>query len=216
MESMVRHSNNASELWKSLPWKQFRRNLFRLQKRVFKAVQGGDQRKARSLQKLILKSQAARLLAIRQVTQLNAGKKTAGIDGKKSLTFEERFALADLLAENDSDRQHQGLREMPIPKQDGTTRMLKVPTMADRAWQCLAKYALEPAHEATFHARSYGFRTGRSAHNAQKYLFNNLRSTCNGINKRGFEAEGRAAMSYSTASQSQQGPGGRSDDRSRG
>ena len=186
---MVRHSNNASELWKSLPWKQFRRNLFRLQKRVFKAVQGGDQRKARSLQKLILKSQAARLLAIRQVTQLNAGKKTAGIDGKKSLTFEERFALADLLAKNDSDWQHQSLREIPIPKQDGTTRMLKVPTIADRAWQCLAKYALEPAHEATFHARSYGFRTGRSAHNAQKYLFDNLRSTCNGINKRVIELD---------------------------
>ena len=53
---------------------------------------------------------------------------------------------------------------------DGTIRMLKVPTIADRAWQCLAKYALEPAHEATFHARSYGFRTGRSAHDAQKIL----------------------------------------------
>jgi group II intron reverse transcriptase/maturase len=189
MERMVRHSNNASELWKSLPWKQFRRNLFRLQKRVFKAVQEGDQRQARSLQKLILKSQAARLLAIRQVTQLNAGKKTAGIDGRKSLTFEERFALADLLAKNDSDWQHQGLRAMPIPKKDGTTRRLKVPTMADRAWQCLAKYALEPAHEATFHARSYGFRPGRSAHNAQKYLFDNLRSTCNGINKRVIELD---------------------------
>ena len=189
MESMVRHSNHASELWKSLPWKQFRRDLFRLQKRVFKAVQGGDQRQARSLQKLILKSQAARLLAIRQVTQLNAGKKTAGVDGKKSLSFEERFALAALLAKNDSDWQHQGLREILIPKRDGTTRRLKVPTMADRAWQCLAKYALEPAHEATFHARSYGFRPGRSAHNAQKYLFDNLRSTCNGINKRVIELD---------------------------
>ena len=64
-----------------------------------------------------------------------------------------------------------------------------MPTMADRAWQCLAKYALEPAHEATFHARSYGFRPGRSAHNAQKYLFDNLRSTCNGINKRVIELD---------------------------
>jgi hypothetical protein len=76
---MVRHSINASELWKKLPWKKFRVNLFRLQKRVYKAVSVGDKRKARSIQKLILKSQAARLLAIRQVTQLNAGKKTAGI-----------------------------------------------------------------------------------------------------------------------------------------
>ena len=67
--------------------------------------------------------------------------------------------------------------------------MLKVPTIADRAWQCLAKYALEPAHEATFHARSYGFRTGRSAHDAQKGLFNNLRSQSNGIDKRVIELD---------------------------
>ena len=186
---MVRHSSNASELWKDLPWKKFRRNLFRLQIRVFKAVQSGDKRKARSLQKLILKSKAARLLAIRQVTQLNAGKKTAGIDGKKSLTIEERFTLANQLAKHQTNWKHQGLREIPIPKKDGTTRMLKVPTMADRAWQCLAKYALEPAHEATFHKYSFGFRPGRSAHDAQRILFQNLKSNVNGINKRVLELD---------------------------
>ena len=81
------------EFWKTLPWKKFRRNLFRLQKRVYKAVLVGDYRKAKSLQKLILKSKAARLLAIRQVTPIHAGKKTAGIDGKASLNYEERFLL---------------------------------------------------------------------------------------------------------------------------
>jgi RNA-directed DNA polymerase len=180
---MIRHSRHTSESWKALPWKKFRRNLFRLQKRVYKAVHVGDKRKARFLQKLILKSTSARFLAIRQVSQLNAGKKTAGIDGKKSLSFEERFNLEELLRINSGNWKHQGLREIPIPKKDGTTRMLKIPTIADRAWQCLAKYALEPAHEATFHARSYGFRTGRSAHDAQKYIFNNLNSRCNGIEK---------------------------------
>ena len=189
MQSMVGHSLTTSESWKKLPWKQFQKTLFRLQKRVYKAVQVGDKRKARSLQKLILKSQAAKLLAIRQVTQLNAGKKTAGIDGKKSLSFEERFALAKELSQHHTNWKHKGLREIPIPKKDGTTRMLKVPTIADRAWQCLAKYALEPAHEATFHAKSYGFRTGRSAHDAQKLLFNNLRSACNGIDKRVIELD---------------------------
>ena len=174
---------------KNLPWKKFRCNLFRLQKRVFKAIQAGDKRKARSLQKLILKSQAARLLAIRQVTQLNAGKRTAGIDGKKSLNFEERFTLANKIASHSTDWKHQGLREIPIPKKDGTSRILKVPTIADRAWQCLAKYALEPAHEATFHARSYGFRPGRSAHDAQKYLFENLNGRVNGIDKRVIELD---------------------------
>ncbi len=186
---MIRHSNNASESWKTLPWKQFRRNLFRLQKRVYKAVQAGDKRKAMSLQKLILKSKAARLLAIRQVTQLNAGKKTAGIDGKKLLTHEERFELEELLKASSNDWKHQKLRSIPIPKKDGSTRMLKIPTMADRAWQCLAKYALESAHEATFHAKSFGFRPGRSAHDAQKVLFNNLNSHAHGIDKRVIELD---------------------------
>ena len=186
---MIGHRDNSSESWKTLPWKKFRRSLFRLQKRVYKAVQVGDKRKAKSLQKLILKSTAARLLAIRQVTQLNAGKKTAGIDGKKSLTFKERFELNELLKASVSNWKHQELREIPIPKKDGTMRMLKIPTIADRAYQCLVKYALEPAHEATFHARSYGFRTGRSAHDAQRQLFNNLNSKANGIDKRVIELD---------------------------
>ncbi|MFK0730058.1 MAG: group II intron reverse transcriptase/maturase [Gloeotrichia echinulata GP01] len=186
---MIRHGYKTSESWKALPWKKFRRNLFRLQKRVYKAVQVGDKRKARLLQKLILKSTSARFLAIRQVSQLNAGKKTAGIDGKKSLTFEGRFNLEELLRVNSGNWKHLGLREIPIPKKDGTIRMLKIPTIADRAWQCLAKYALEPAHEATFHARSYGFRTGRSSHDAQRYIFSNLNSSSNGIEKRVIELD---------------------------
>jgi RNA-directed DNA polymerase len=56
--------------------------------------------------------------------------------------------------------------------------------MADKAWQCLIKYALEPAHEATFHARSCGFRPGRSTHDAQKMMFLHLSSRKNGINNR--------------------------------
>jgi RNA-directed DNA polymerase len=186
---MIRHSFTTSESWKSLPWKKFRRNLFRLQCRVFNAVANGDRRKARSLQKLILKSSAARLLAIRQVTQLNAGKKTAGVDGKASLNFEERSTLDETLKAKATKWKHNRLRDIPIPKKDGTTRILKVPTIADRAWQCLAKFALEPAHEATFHARSYGFRAGRSAHDAQRFLFTNLSSRCHGIDKRVIELD---------------------------
>jgi retron-type reverse transcriptase len=186
---MVRHSNNASELWQNLPWKKFRHDLFRLQKRVWKAVSVGDKRKAKYLQKLILKSKAARYLAIRQVTQLNAGKKTAGVDGKASLTFEERMDLSNLLKENVNTWMHNKLREIPIPKKDGTMRMLKVPTIADRAWQCLAKYALEPCTRSDFPCKSYGFRTGRSAHDAQRILYTNLHSRHYGKDKRVIELD---------------------------
>ena len=187
---MIRHANKiSSESWELLPWKKFQINLFRLQKRVYKAIQAGNKRKARSLQKLILRSQAARFLAIRQVTQLNNGKKTAGIDGKLALNFKERFELEEELWLKANNWKHQGLREIPIPKKDGTKRILKIPTISDRAWQCLAKYALEPAHEATFHTRSYGFRAGRSTHDAQRLLYNNLRSYCKGIEKRIIELD---------------------------
>ncbi len=186
---MIRHMGNHSESWKDLPWKKFRKSLFRLQKRIYKAIQVGDKRKAKSLMRLLLKSTAARLLAVRQVTQLNNGKRTAGVDGKASLSHEERFELSLALKRPISTWEHKRLREIPIPKKDGKTRILKVPTIADRAWQCLVKYALEPAHEATFHANSYGFRTGRSAHDAQKLLFDNLRSMSHGIEKRVIELD---------------------------
>jgi group II intron reverse transcriptase/maturase len=178
-----------NEIWKNINWKQARMIVFRLQCRIWKAMRVGDKRKVLNLQKLLLKSRSARLLAIRQVTQLNAGKKTAGIDGKAKLTFKERLELEETLRRHYQNWKHQGVKEVPIPKKDGTTRTLKVPTIADRAWQCLIKYAIEPAHEATFHARSYGFRPGRSAHDAQKTLFNNLSSKAKGIDKRILELD---------------------------
>jgi retron-type reverse transcriptase len=114
---MVSHiGKNYSELWRLLPWKKFRRELFRLQKRVYQAVCVGDMRKARSLQKLILKSRAARYLAIRKITQLNQGKKTAGVDGKAKFSFLERFEVEPILQKYVSNWKHNGLREIPIPK----------------------------------------------------------------------------------------------------
>ena len=183
------HSTSYSDNWEFADWKGFQKVLFRLQRRIFQAIREGDKAQAKSLQKLVLSSRSARMLAIRQVTQLNTGKKTAGVDGKKSLTFKERFDLEETLRINYKTWKHQGLREIPIPKKDGTKRILKVPTISDRAWQCLLKYALEPAHEATFHARSYGFRPGRSTHDAQKILQLNLRSDRNGKNKRVLEID---------------------------
>ena len=104
---MIRHSKNTSESRRKLPWKKFRKNHFRLQKRIFKAIRTGDIARARSLQKLVLKSTSASLLAIRQVTQLNKGRKTAGIDGKKVLSFKERFELLEKLSQA-NDWKHQG------------------------------------------------------------------------------------------------------------
>ena len=115
---MVRLTRQLSrELWKKLPWKKFRRNLFRLQNRLYKAVRANNLVLARKLQKLIMKSTSAKMLAIRQITQLNKGKKTAGIDGIKSLDFLQRFqALFSLNSVKQWEPKE--LRRIPIPKKN--------------------------------------------------------------------------------------------------
>ena len=69
------------EEWKSLPWKKFRKIVFRFQHRIYKARQMGNYKLVSRLQRLLFKSRAVRFLAIRQVTQLNKGKITPGVDG---------------------------------------------------------------------------------------------------------------------------------------
>ncbi len=182
-------SKNFSELWKNINWGLTRKIVFRLQTRLWKAMRAGDKARVRNLQNLILRSRSARLIAIRQITQLNAGKKTAGVDGQKSLNFQQRFELEEKLAKYTFKWKHKKLRKIAIPKKDGTKRILKVPTIADRAWQCLIKLALEPAHEAAFHERSYGFRQGRSTQDCQKILFLNLSSKVKGYEKRILELD---------------------------
>jgi group II intron reverse transcriptase/maturase len=178
-----------SQLWRALPWKKFQRHLFGLQKRVLKAKRAEDMKKVKSLQKLILRSESARLLAIRTVTQLNKGKKTAGINGLASLSVKARFKLAHRLATESSNWKHRGLKSVLILKKDGSVGPLKIPTIADRAWECLVKYVMEPAHEGTFHMRSYGFRPGRCTHDVQRFLFQNLNGRVHGYNKRVIELD---------------------------
>lgn len=146
--------------WKALPWKRFPKVVFRLQTRIYKARKNGDRKLVNKLQKLLLNSKAAKYLAVRQVTQLNQGKATAGVDGKTALNCKERMQLTQDLLTGWKKWEHRKLRRVNIPKKDGTQRKLGIPTIGDRAYQCLLKYALEPAAEATFHGNSYGFRPG--------------------------------------------------------
>ena len=138
----------------------------------------------------MLSFRQARILCIRQVTQLNGGKKkNAGIDAKLALTNAERFTLEKKLCQEGKRWQHQALRQTLIAKPDGTIRTLKMLIIADRAWQCLIKRILQRASEAHFHEKSYGFRSGRGTYDAQKYLFNQLRRNCNIKNKKVIQLE---------------------------
>src|SRR5881227_3972853 len=85
----------TSEAWRKLPWRKFEQHVYRIQKRIFRAEQRGNQRAVQKLQKLLMKSRAARMLAVRRVTQDNQGKKTAGIDGVKSVAPKQRLDMVE-------------------------------------------------------------------------------------------------------------------------
>lgn len=162
-------SATATYAWNQLPWRKLEVAVFKLERRIDKASHARDIRRGHRLQKLLLKSRAAKLLAVRRVTQDNQSKNTAGIDGVKSLTPRQRYALADHLGKLPIGRPP---RRVWIPK-PGTDerRPLSIPTLHDRALHALVKLALEPEWEARFEPNSDGFRPGRSVHDAIGAIF---------------------------------------------
>ena len=158
--------------WQELPWRKIERAVFKLQKRIYQASQRGDTKAVHKLQRLLISSWSARCLAVRRVTQDNRGKNTAGIDGVKALTPPERLQLAQTLTLSQIACP---VRRVWIPKPGkAEKRPLGIPTLSNRAEQALAKLALEPEWEARFEPNSYGFRPGRSAHDAIEAIFKNI------------------------------------------
>jgi RNA-directed DNA polymerase len=151
--------------WSSVDWTATEAVVGRIQDRIFRAAKTGDGARVKNLQKLLVRSRSAKLLAIRQVTQRNTGRNTPGIDGVVCRTPEDRVTLLESGLDL-TGYKPKPVRRVSIPKANGKLRPLGIPTVKDRVMQAVVKLALEPEWETRFEANSYGFRPGRCAMDA--------------------------------------------------
>ena len=160
--------------WHSVDWQKTNRIVKNLRQRIFKATKNEDWKTVRNLQRLLMKSYSNILLAVRRCTQLNQGKKTSGIDGLVVLNPQGRGQLVDSLSQFIPWKPLPAKR-VYIPKSKGKKRPLGIPSLIDRCLQAIVKNALEPCWEAQFERSSYGFRPGRSTHDAIEKIFCGIR-----------------------------------------
>jgi RNA-directed DNA polymerase len=159
--------------WRQVDWRRVEADVRRLRQRIFTATKAEDLKKVRSLQKLMLGSRANTLLSVRRVTERNAGRLTAGVDGEVVLTPEAKAKLADRVQHSSEPFKAMPVRRVYIPKTGSNTkrRPLGIPVILDRCHQARVVNALEPEWEARFEPKSYGFRPGRGCHDAIQAVY---------------------------------------------
>jgi len=164
MATLTGASPTDAEIWQAISWPKVIADVFRLQMRIAKAVRIGRWGKAKALQRLLVNSFSAKILAVKRVTQ-NSGHKTPGVDGVVWKTAKQKLQAAKALKRR--GYQPLPLKRVSIPKQDSKKlRNLHIPAMFDRAQQALHLLGLEPIAETLADHNSYGFRPKRSAADA--------------------------------------------------
>jgi RNA-directed DNA polymerase len=158
-------------IWHSIDWAKAHQTVRRLQMRIAKAVRDKRWNKVQALQWLLTHSFYGKVIAVKRVTE-NRGKKTPGVDGVTWSTPATKAKAVMSLRRR--GYQPQPLRRVFIPKANGKSRPLGIPTMLDRAQQALHLLALEPVAETTADPNSYGFRPMRASRDAAVQCFNVL------------------------------------------
>ena len=146
MNAEYASETTGEQNWNNIQWDKIRRKVRLLQQRIVKAEQKGQYRKVKSLQFILTRSFAAKLIAVKKVTG-NKGKRTSGVDHRLWSTANSKWEAAKNL--KPKDYKASPLKRVNIPKANGKTRELGIPTMRDRAFQALFLMALEPLAEAT-------------------------------------------------------------------
>ena len=157
--------------WHRINWVECHQQVRRLQARIVKATQEGRWNKVKALQWLLTHSWSGRLIAVKRVTE-NQGKKTPGVDKETWSTPDAK--LQAVLSLRRRGYQPLPLRRVFIPKSNGKTRPLGIPTMKDRAMQALHLLALYPVSETMADNNSYGFRPERSTADAREQCYKAL------------------------------------------
>lgn len=159
--------------WDAVNWQTVGENVRNLRQRIYRATKLGQWNRVRSLMKLMLRSYSNLLLSVRRVTQENKGRKTPGIDRQVILSPKSRMTLVKNMLKHTLWKA-KPTRRVYIPKANTKLRPLGIPTIKNRIAQAIVKNALEPSWEARFEANSYGFRPGRSCHDAIKHIWQRL------------------------------------------
>lgn len=161
--------------WSSIDWTNVTKRIKRTQGRIFKLSQEKKREPMRFLQRKLIRSLDAKLLAVKRVTMENKGKHTPGVDKRLYLDPDEKTHLVQKLK---LDGKSAPIRRVWIPKAGKKEKTpLEISIITDRAKQALTVLALEPEWEAKFDPNSYGFRPGRSCHDAIEAVFNNIHYT---------------------------------------
>nr|MDO8086858.1 reverse transcriptase domain-containing protein [Candidatus Sigynarchaeum springense] len=171
-DELVHTEQRALIEWKGVDWSTVQSHVEKIQQNIFRETRAGNFSRASKLQKLLVKSLPARLLAVRRVTEHNRGRLTPGIDGVVCIKDADKVALVESLRSKKYNPVPS--RVVWIPKPNVGQRRLGILTMLDRAKQAIVMCAMDPEWEAKFEPHSFGYRPGRSAIDAVQYIGKDL------------------------------------------